>query len=97
MHRWGTSYRIIFGSQIALLKRLNVTFAGLSRPEVAEHFSSWKNVRPLMANVTFPQRLGFLTDNNLVHLGGDRNVITTAGQKFLAWMVRVRVPNDRPA
>lgn len=97
MHRWEVNYRTTIGSQIALLKRLNVTLAGLSRSEVVELFSSWKNVRPLMPNVTFPQWLGFLTDNNLVTRSGDRCVITTAGQEFLAWMLRVRAPDDRPA
>jgi hypothetical protein len=81
-----STYRTIFGSQIALLKFLNISGGG-TREQLAEFYENAKAHFPkLYDNYSFDQYLHYLLTQILITQHDERYFITVAGQEFLKWM-----------
>lgn len=91
------TYRLIFGSQIALLKFLNASVNG-TRPQLSEFYEGAKEQFPqLYETYSFEQYLQFLLAQGLVKTEDhQRYSITVAGQEFLRWMPVARVVENKP-
>jgi hypothetical protein len=91
-------YRWIFGSQIALLKQLNL----VARMTKAQVISFWKEhaVSPAPApSYTFDNWLAFLTaeDVTVEREGDDASLaMTPVGKAFLVWMTQQSAPDMKP-
>jgi hypothetical protein len=88
-------YRMIFGSQIALLKQLN-TSGPVPR---AQFMSVYNNAKARWSNAytsySFDQYVGFLLNQGLIISIGDGYAITNAGREFLKWMAETGVVEDK--
>jgi hypothetical protein len=93
------TYRTIFGSQIFLLRFLNLApGTGGTREKLAEFYESARAQSPdLYANYSFEQYLHYLLSQGLI-VGQDpeRYVITVAGKEFLKWMSDASVTENKP-
>jgi hypothetical protein len=83
-------YRTIFGSQIGLLKQLNIA-GSLSREQLEIFYETAKAQFPLVyATYSFEQYLHYLQSWNLVSTQDNKQyVITDEGKAFLQWIVLV--------
>ena len=83
-------YRLIFGSQIFLLKKLNEV-AGQGKPIefVATYFEHVKNLFPKqLGDWSLEQYLAFLIGRSLITTKGNIFHITNLGVEYLTWMIR---------
>jgi hypothetical protein len=91
-----TTYRTIFGTQIALLKFLNMRGGGTST-RLSQFYEDAKKAFPeLYANYSFEQYLEFLSARGLIIQTPERCVITVAGKEFLKWMADAGVSENKP-
>jgi len=81
-------YRLIFGSQIYILKRINESRA-LKRSVVEEHFRYTQTLFPVFADWDTDRYMLFLLGRGVVVFANEEYIITTLGMEFLAWMIRV--------
>jgi hypothetical protein len=80
-------YNIIFGSQIAFLRRLNGPALRLSVEDAHSFFEPYARQFPqIYANFTFNQWLDFLKNVGLVTQNGDLIEITDLGRDFLVYI-----------
>lgn len=91
------TYRIIFGSQIALLKALNTLNSG-TRAQLSQFYENAKAQFPqLYANYSFEQYLHYLLSQSLITAQDpDRFAITVAGKEFLKWMTEMGLAENKP-
>jgi hypothetical protein len=97
MFRWEHTYRIIFGSQLLLLKHLNL-FGTEEKTVVSTFYEGARTSNSLAyANISFDQWLHFLISYALVTTEDDVHyAITFAGKSFLKWMVDASVIDVKP-
>jgi len=90
-------YRTIFGSQIALLKQLNVV-GSLTRDQIEIFYETAKAQFPLLYNTyPFEQYLHYLQVFNLIYAQDNKQyVITDEGKAFLQWIVSVGASEIKP-
>ena len=83
-------YRTIFGSQIALLKQLNIALS-LTRDKLESFYETAKDQFPVVyATYSFDQYLHYLQSWNLISTDDNKHyVITDEGKAFLQWIVLV--------
>jgi hypothetical protein len=89
-------YRMIFGSQIALLKFLN-TSGSASRVQLSQYYEVVKTQFPdAYNNYSFEQYLQFLLTQGLIATQDNEHyVITTGGKEFLRWMIEVGASENK--
>jgi len=96
------AYRVIFGTQLELLRFLNLNQAGLSADELdyfyQMHLTTTRSAAPSAGSYYIPreQFLGFLTGWGLVQVTDNRYAITDFGQGFLEYLTRARIPPVKP-
>ena len=84
-------YRLIFGSQILFLKRLN-TVSGISEAHANEFYAAVVEQHPDVFPPDEPQRyFAFLVTRDLVVIEEAHFRITDFGREFLAWLVQAGV------
>lgn len=86
-------YRVIFGSQIELLKRLR-TLSPMSEPAKDTIFFFVLNQRlfPTLVNWTFGQYMAFVLNTGLIVQNNDSYFITDRGRAFLAYIELMNFP-----
>jgi hypothetical protein len=91
------TYRIIFGSQIAILKHLNV-HGRTTTSKIQEFYEQAKTKFPLVYDkYQFDAYLNFLISSNLVVAAvGITYVITPLGKEFLQWMIAQGISDVKP-
>jgi hypothetical protein len=89
-------YRMIFGSQIFLLKSLN-TSGGLSRVQLSQYYEAVKTQFPeVYNNYPFEPYLQFLLEQGLIATeDSEHYAITMGGKEFLKWIMDVGVPENK--
>lgn len=89
-------YRIIFGSQIFLLKAANENRSGLHDQFVRDHFA---HVRRMFVSAfeqwTVENYIHFLLNEQLMLKEGEFFRITNLGVHFLEWMTRIGAPERK--
>jgi hypothetical protein len=86
--RFETAYRIIFGTQIQILKNLNLYGATSRTQLLAVYEEATNNYPSFYSSYPFEQYIMFLTGSSLIiEVGTDQFSITIAGKEFLKWMV----------
>lgn len=82
------AYQILFGSQIALLRKLNqLRGQGLSQENLNAHFKAVVEKYPdVFATWTLAQYMNYLVSNNGVVIKNASYFITDLGVAFLAWL-----------
>jgi hypothetical protein len=90
-------YRIIFGSQIAVLKHLNL-YGPANRVIIQKFYDEAKEKFPQVYNpYPFESYVKFMKSQNLVNTPDDINYsITILGKEFLLWMVVEGRPEEKP-
>jgi hypothetical protein len=88
-------YRLIFGSQIYVLKRANESRI-LSRASVEEHFRNTQTLFPGLADWDVDHYMSFLLTRGLLQRVGEDYAITPFGTEFLGWMVRIGAGEFKP-
>jgi hypothetical protein len=88
-------YRLIFGSQIYLLKRVNENRT-LNRAAIEAHFSHTQTLFPAFADWNVDAYMSFLLTRGLLQRSGDDYLITVLGMEFLGWMVRIGAAEYKP-
>ena len=83
--RFERIYRVIYGSQMKVLKVLNES-PGLTREALAQYPS----LAVIVSGTTFDQWLQFLVDTGLVEAQEQSFVITEVGRRFLGYVVEQR-------
>jgi predicted transcriptional regulator len=83
-------YRTIFGSQIALLKQLNIALS-ITRDQIESFYEMAKAQFPVVyATYSFEQYIHYLQSWNLVSTQDNKQyAITDEGKAFLQWIVLV--------
>jgi hypothetical protein len=92
-----TTYRVIFGSQIRLLRFLNLYGPQLSG-RVHQFYESAREKFPLLyESYSFEKYVEYLVTNLLISKGQDGNIysITAAGREFLKWMTDMSVTEEK--
>lgn len=86
-------YRLIFGSQIDLLKRFKDTpNFGESTKDTIFFFVLTQRIFPVFASWTFTKYLNFLFTTNLIYFENDCYFITDKGKAFLAYIEILHYP-----
>ena len=90
-------YRTIFGSQIALLKQLNIA-GSMTRDKLQSFYDTAKAQFPLLYDTySFEQYLHYLQAFNLIYTQDSKQyVITDEGKAFLQWIVTVGAIEIKP-
>lgn len=82
-------YRLIFGSQIALLKRINTMGGGMSEAETHQFYQAVVCAHPDVFPADQPgPYLGFLVRQGLLFPKDGHLQITDFGREFLTWLVQ---------
>lgn len=92
-----TVYRTIYGSQILVLRGLNLA-GPRSRAELLQYYESTKAKFPNLYNTySFEQYIAYLIAQGLMteHAPGVFS-ITSIGKEFLKWIIEVGVSEDKP-
>ena len=91
-------HNLIFGSQIALLKKLNeVAGQGKSSDFITAHFEYIRGLYPTSFDgCSLDQYLGFLLGRSLITTKGNVYHITNLGVEYLTWMTRNGKGEDKP-
>ena len=91
------TYRIIFGSQIDLLKSLNLSGTA-TRVALSQFYDKAKAQFPeLYAKYSFDQYLQFLLSQGLVMQTDTEHFdLTIAGKEFLKWMTEAGATENKP-
>lgn len=86
-------YRVIFGTQIDLLKRLRSIFPlGQPSKDTIFFFALTQRLFPVFANWTFAQYLNFLFTSNLIYYDNGSYFVTDRGKAFLAYIEILNYP-----
>lgn len=86
-------YRLIFGSQIDLLKRLKASpYFKEPTGNTILFFVLTQRIFPIFTNWTFNQYLNFLFTTNLIYFANDCYFITDRGKAFLAYIEILNYP-----
>lgn len=86
-------YRVIFGSQVNLLKRLrSISLLGELNRDTIFFFVVNQRIFPVFSSWTFDQYLNFLLVNGLIYFNNERYFITDKGQAFLAYTEFLNLP-----
>lgn len=90
-------YRVIFGSQIFLLKTANENrAAGLHERFVQDHFSHVQKIfDPAFNHWNADNYVHFLLTSNLLRKDGEFYGITNLGVDFLEWITKVGAPERK--
>ena len=88
-------YRLIFGSQIYLLKRANESRI-ISQATVEEHFRHTQTLFPGLADWNVDGYMAFLLTRGLLQRSGENYTITLLGTEFLGWMIKIGAAEYRP-
>lgn len=89
-------YRLIFGSQIAALKRL-LENGPSNRTEAEGYFDEIKRRYPeFYRDGNFEEWVGFLLRQELVNVDRGTYRITEAGIEFLTYLFNLRLPEQKP-
>lgn len=91
------TYRIIFGSQIFMLKIANQNRAdGVSFDDIAAHFKNLQQVHsPAFDKWTTDTYVSFLLSSSLLTAREDRYRVTNLGVEFLQWMAKNGIPEGK--
>ena len=91
-------YRMIFGSQITLLKFLNTSGGSTSKVTLSQYYDVVKTQFPeSYNNYSFEQYLQFLLTQGLITTEDNEHyVITMGGKEFLKWIMEAGLPEDKP-
>jgi hypothetical protein len=92
-------YRVIFGSQIALLKAMNTSAGGgCPRAVIEVVYNSAKARYPeLYPKYSVGRYIDYLVTQNLIATkNGEWFEITEGGRGFLKWMIDQRLREDKP-
>lgn len=90
-------YRLVFGSQIQLLKDMNTQTSDGSSRYLAIFFLYMQQVhKPVFDSWGFDQYLSFLVRTNLITLINSSYQITEKGKAFLAYLVQSGYSEDKP-
>jgi len=90
-------YRTIFGSQIKLLKYLNVCGPQQKNTLISFYDTAKSESPAVYSNYTYDQYLQFLSSFNLIVVNEDANYcITEEGKAFLEWIVTMSVSENKP-
>jgi len=88
-------YRLIFGSQIALLKSIN-TLGRMSEDDVNQFYRTVASNFPNVFNAEQPAPyLDFLTRQNLIVRHDAHFLITDLGRAFLVWLAQTGAPENK--
>jgi hypothetical protein len=92
------TYRIIFGSQLNALQRLNSsTPTGLSKEQLKPFYDIAVTISPeYYENYTFENWLQFLASSLLITTAGPNIAITVRGREFLKYMVEMGHTLNKP-
>lgn len=90
------AYRMIFGSQIRLLKVLKEAGGILSIDEVSEFFEKEKKLSNVHEGRTVTEFISFLVHFNLVSEGDEELVLTPVGYDFLLFLFRHSFSENLP-
>jgi hypothetical protein len=89
------TYRLIFGSQIYILKRVNESKV-LKRSVVEEHFRHTQKLFPAFTDWDADRYMSFLLTFHLLQYQNEQYAITPFGIEFLTWMARVGAAENKP-
>ena len=82
-------YRFIFGSQIALLKRINMMGGGMSEANAHEFYQAVASAHPDVFPADLPgPYLDFLVRQGLLFSKDGHFLITDFGREFLTWLAQ---------
>jgi predicted transcriptional regulator len=97
LNRAEVIYRTIFGSQIALLKQLNI-IGSMAREQVESFYNIAKAQFSLLYDTySFDEYLHFLEAFNLIQTNDNKKyIITDEGKAFLQWMIGVGANEIKP-
>ena len=88
-------YRLIFGSQILLLKLLN-TSGAIPEEKLRHYYEDVKSRQPeFYATYSFEGYMGFMASHRLISKEGEYT-ITVIGKEFLKWITDAGVPENKP-
>lgn len=83
------TYSSILGSQIRLLRKLNVSLYGIAADIVEMDYSATNEGFPdSVKDWTLDEYLRFLLDSSLILLKDNKYRITVRGQDFIVWLVK---------
>jgi len=89
-------YRLIFGSQIALLKRINTMGGRLSEADVHLYYQAVARANPDVFPADQPGPYEeFLVRQGLLLHRDDQFLITDFGREFLSWLVQSSAPENK--
>jgi hypothetical protein len=88
-------YRMIFGSQIELLRAVN-EFGPRTKDEAKAFYDAATTQYPGLAPYRFEDYMNFLVTHGLLVQQDDKFAITTAGKEFLKYLVDVRASSRKP-
>jgi hypothetical protein len=91
------AYRLIFGSQISLLKSLNCRPASTDAEMQRFYEQAKRKFRKFYGHYTYVEWRDFLLDQGLIVHDADRDVygITQAGRDFIVWIVSQGLSEDK--
>lgn len=91
------AYRLIFGSQIALLKGLN-TAGSAPEDKLRQYYEGVKTIHPqFYATYPFESYMGFLVSQGLINKNQDgQYFVTDVGKEFLKWLTDAAVSENKP-
>lgn len=85
-------YKLIFGSQIDLLKRLRQSSSGEANKDTIFFFALIQRLFTVFASWTFSQYMNFLSTTGLIYFNNDRYFITDKGKAFLGYIEILNYP-----
>lgn len=90
-------YNTIFGSQIALLKKMNTEpTVGIARKEIEEHFSNVYHAHPdFYKGLEVDSYLKFLFQSGVIEIKNDAYRITKLGTSFLSWILETGLNENK--
>ena len=99
LHAAEQIYRVIFGSQIGVLKALNTAPSRqCDRSVIEEYYSGAKAIFPELQQYPLDKYIGYLVKQNLIKPAdpaGSSYQITQIGKAFLKWMVDMGLREDK--
>lgn len=90
-------YRLIFGSQICFLKRVNTVAGGISEADAFKFYGLVAQQHPTAFPPDDPKPyFDFLTRQGVVTFESGHFRITDLGREFLIWLVQVGADENKP-